>query len=121
MFKHSAFSLSARIYNPVKRAYLNKHDNTFAQNFVNGNFIVVVAFKDFLLQKFACGEMESLIGSVKPAAIKPFLSYRGKKNPQDLTSILLISYFILITSIFNLALIYTSLLIGFHTNVLLFS
>lgn len=54
--------------------YLDEHDDTLAQNLTDGSFVVIVALKDFFLQKFPCGEMKGLVGPVEPAAVQPLLT-----------------------------------------------
>lgn len=62
-------------------SYLHKHDHTFAQNFTDAHFVIVVALEDLLFQKLASGLVEGFTGPVEPAAIKPLLTFTHQ--PRD--------------------------------------
>lgn len=61
-----------------RRSYLHTQDYTFAQDFAEGHFVVVVALEGLFLQKLACGQVEGFTWPVKPATIQPLLTFKHK-------------------------------------------
>ena len=61
-------------------SYLHEHNNTFAHDFTDWHFVVVVTLEDLFFEKLACGQVEGLSGPVEPATIEPLLTFKYKKE-----------------------------------------
>ena len=61
-------------------SYLHKHDHTFAQDFTDGCFVIVVALEGLLFQELACGQVEGFTGPVEPASVEPLLTFMQKEK-----------------------------------------
>lgn len=54
-------------------SYLDKHDQTLAQNLTDGHLVVIVALENLLFEELARRQVEGFRRTVKPAAVEPLL------------------------------------------------